>query len=371
MINVVVVGGGSVGKRVAEYARAQSDMQVIGIVDAQPTHLIKALSLRGFPIYAPDFKDFGEKAGERERAFRDTATRLEILIAGSIDDALEQANIVVDATPKGIPAKNIPRYKRHEKPVIVEGGEKHALTGRSFHPFTNYRENVGAKETRVVSCNTTGAGIVLETLQPWGIDYVMLNLTRRGEDQVIGTGPLNVIEPVLGHPHHFEDLVTIMPYLANKGMASASAVPHTLCHEHSLFVRLEQTTTAETVRDMYEQTPRVRVMDWSTSGMKHTGQLAEYFLDLRRDRGDFPEVIMLGDNIHVDGHYVQVKYYVHMLSITGPSNIDAIRALNGSLDDPWTSIRHTDGCLTRELLPGFQTSKKVYASAQERKAMLR
>ena len=72
--------------------------------------------------------------------------------AGTLDDLMDQADVVVDCTPKGIGAKNKERYAAAGVKAIFQGGEKHALTGHSFVAQVNYAEALDRQWTRVVSC---------------------------------------------------------------------------------------------------------------------------------------------------------------------------------------------------------------------------
>ena len=76
-------------------------------------------------------------------------------VAGTLDDVLAQADVVVDCTPKHVAVKNIDSYRRRRLKFIVQGGEKHEATGHSFVAESNYASALNLDSTRVVSCNTT------------------------------------------------------------------------------------------------------------------------------------------------------------------------------------------------------------------------
>src|SRR3546814_13260961 len=78
-----------------------------------------------------------------------------IPIAGTLDDLLGQADVVVDCTPKRVAAQNAEIYRASGLKFIVHGGEKHAVTGHSFVAEVSFNGAVGRAATRVVSCNTT------------------------------------------------------------------------------------------------------------------------------------------------------------------------------------------------------------------------
>ena len=53
--------------------------------------------------------------------------------------------------------------------AILQGGEKHTLTGHSFVAHANYDTASGRDATRVVSCNTTATVRTLAALKPAGL----------------------------------------------------------------------------------------------------------------------------------------------------------------------------------------------------------
>ena len=57
---------------------------------------------------------------------------------GTLDDLFKEAEVVVDCTPKGIDAKNKPRYEAAGVKFIYQGGAKHELTGHSFVASAKY-----------------------------------------------------------------------------------------------------------------------------------------------------------------------------------------------------------------------------------------
>jgi glyceraldehyde-3-phosphate dehydrogenase (NAD(P)) len=98
-VRVAVNGYGVIGKRVADAVRLQPDMELIGVADVVSDYRVKAAVVLGLPIYA----SLPEKVDEMKAAG--------IPMAGTLDDLLAQVDVVVDATPKGIGAMNLERYR--------------------------------------------------------------------------------------------------------------------------------------------------------------------------------------------------------------------------------------------------------------------
>ena len=68
----------------------------------------------------------------------------------------------------------------------------------------------------------------------------------------------------------------------------------------------------------------------------------ELMKDLGRPRGDMWEVALWEDVLTVDGNEVYYTYQVYNEAIVVPENIDAIRALTGTIKSGKDSIRITD-----------------------------
>ena len=345
-IKVGVVGYGTIGKRVADAVAVQEDMILVGVSDVQPTKLLSVAEQRGYPIFCPD---------QFEKKILDAGINL----TGTIDSLLDVVDVVVDATPKGFPEKNIPIYKEKGLRFIIHGGEKHTLTGLSFSTFGNYESNLNQQGTRVVSCNTNALTRMYRAIDSaFGISYANIDLVRRGSDPVNGDkGPSNAVVPVLGESHHYGDLKTVV-YDAANGSSSAVAIPHTLSHIHMINLELKKDPTVEDVVSALEGFPRIRLFEGVKDGMTDTAKIAEYYSDLGRLRGDHPELIVWREGIGLKGYRLGLKYDVHMMSIPIPETVDAIRALAGR-STMWESARMTDKALDKNL-PLFSKQDDCY-----------
>ncbi|MGN1185489.1 MAG: type II glyceraldehyde-3-phosphate dehydrogenase, partial [Methanobrevibacter wolinii] len=144
MKSIAVNGIGTIGKRVADAVSAQDDMKIVGVCKTKPDFEAKVAVEKGYPLYIA--------IPEREQLFKDAG----IEIAGTVDDMISEADLVVDCTPGKFGKENMDKYKKAGVKAIYQGGEDHSLTGRSFNSFSNYDESYGADYSRVVSCNTTG-----------------------------------------------------------------------------------------------------------------------------------------------------------------------------------------------------------------------
>ena len=118
MKTVAINGYGTIGKRVADAVTAQDDMKVIGVSKTRPNYEARtAVEEKGYPLYIG--------IPEREQQFKDAG----IEIAGTVEDMIKEADVVVDCTPGSIGPQNLEMYKKAGVKAIYQGGEDHDLTG--------------------------------------------------------------------------------------------------------------------------------------------------------------------------------------------------------------------------------------------------
>lgn len=341
-VRVGVVGYGVVGKRVADAVALQDDMELVGIADVAANALVKVASEKKYPVFAaiPEATTGFENSG--------------IKVAGRIEDLISQIDIVVDASPPGNPEKNLVKYEKAGVKAILEGGEKHELTGMSFNALANYEEAYGKDKVRVVSCNTTAECRVLSTINnAFGIEEAFLAITRRGADPVqIKSGPINATIPALpGFSHHAPDIVTVIPGLNVKSMAVK--VSTTLMHVHIVQVRLTKLISRENIVDLFHRTPRILLIT-KNDNLPSSAHLLELARDRGRPRSDLWECAIWEESIVVENKTAYFMMGIHMESIIVPENVDCIRTMMEIEQDKWTSMYKTDVSM------GFAKDKSCY-----------
>ena len=333
-VRVAVNGYGVIGKRVADAVRAQPDMQLDGISDITSDYRIKTAVVLELPVYA----SAPEKAAEMKDAG--------IPVAGVLDDLLKRVDVVVDCTPKGVGAGNLARYRAAGVKTILQGGEKHDVTGHSFVAQANYESARGRDATRVVSCNTTGTVRTLGALKKAGLlGKARGVLIRRATDpwEADHSGIMNTIVPEAHIPsHQGPDAQTVLPDLDVITVAAKAA--HTQSHLHYWIVELARTATRDEVIDAFTAAPRIALVRMR-DGLVALNSTVELMRDLGRPRGDLWEVALWEDVLAVHGREAIYTYQVFNEAIVVPETIDAIRALVGTVTDGRTSIAMTDRAL--------------------------
>lgn len=331
MIKVAINGYGTIGKRVADAVTKQPDMQIVGIAKRTPDYLSR-IAAGKHKLYVSD--EAGLKAFEESG----------IKTHGTVEDLLDDCDIVIDSTPEGMGDRNKELYRKHRVKAIFQGGEKAGVAEASFNAYANYDEAVGKSFVRVVSCNTTA---LMRSLFPLyselGIKKVNATLVRRGTDpNDHKKGPMNAIEPSFSFPsHHATDAKTIIKDLNIDSMALK--VPTTLMHTHVILVDLAKKASADDVLGLWEKYRRIMLFN-SKEGFKSTAQVMDFAREIGRERSDLFELAVWKDSAHVNEGILSFIQAVHQESIVVPENVDAIRAMvTGASKEE--SIKMTDSRL--------------------------
>ncbi len=334
MIKVAINGYGTIGKRVADAVAAQKDMKVIGVSKTKPSAEAFVAKERGYPLFIADMA--------KKPAF----DKAKIPVAGSVDEMLKQADIVIDATPGDVGAKNKPIYEKAGVKAIFQGGEDHEVAGFSFCSDCNYADAIGKQFARVVSCNTTGLCRIINTIdKEFGVEMVRAIMVRRGSDPgEIKKGPIDavVLNPVTVPSHHGPDVLTVLPKINIVTMAMI--VPTTMMHMHAIQMTTKKDLSRDRVLELIEKHPRMGLVRTAT-GITSTAELKEFAMDLGRQRSDLYENCIFEGSISATGKDLYFFQAIHQEADVVVENVDAIRAMTGIEKDGAKSVKMTNEAL--------------------------
>ena len=341
-VRIAVNGYGVIGKRVAAAVAAQDDMTLAGVADVATDWRVAVARAKGYPLFGATL--------EHVRAM----TEAGLDPAGSLDDLLGAADVVVDCTPKKVAAGNVERYRERGIKFIVQGGEKHTVTGHSFTAENNYDTAFGRQSTRVVSCNTTSTVRTLSALKQAGLLKKARGvLIRRATDpweSHLG-GIMNTLVPEADIPsHQGPDAQTVDPELDVVTMAVKA--PETLSHLHYWTVQLTREASKDEVLGALRASSRIAFIRMA-DGLVALNSVKELMADLGRPHDNLYEVAVWEDMLTVQGDEAFYAYMVDNQAIVIPETIDAIRALTEIEADGATSIEKTNEALgiTGRLVP--------------------
>lgn len=333
-IRVAVNGYGVIGKRVADAIVKQDDLSLVGVADVGTDWRMRVAVQRGFKLFA----SLDQRAGAMREAGLD--------VAGALDDLLRETDVIVDCTPKSIGAKNAELYRQRGVKFIVQGGEKHDVTGHSFVADANYLSAIGKEATRVVSCNTTSIVRTLTALKRAGLlKSARGTVMRRATDpwESHKGGIMNTLVPEDEIPsHQGPDAQTVDPDL--DVVTIAVKVPETVGHLHSWSVQLTRRAKKEDVIEAFRSASRIALIRMR-DGLTALNTVKELMADIGRPRDNLYEVALWEDLVTVQDDEVFYAYIVDNQAIVIPETIDAIRALTGREQSPEASMARTDASL--------------------------
>ncbi len=315
-IKVGISGYGVIGQRLAEGVALQGDMEVVGVTDLAPTLSVRALKEKGMP-----FKLFCAVPG-KEKDLIDAG----IPVSGTLEDLCEEADIILDASPGGVGAKNKELYVKKGVRAIFQAGEATSVGDVFFHGYANYEKGLGQKYMKLTSCNTTGVLRPIAAFdEAFGVDRVIMTIMRRCADPGDthrGYTNVAVVDP--GINHQAIDVMHILPHIE----ATGSLVHFPMTHGHiiEIFVTPKKKTTREEVLNILTAHPRIRVAKIA-HGFQANASFFRYARDLGNPRADMYEIGVWEETLQFTRDEFFFKINIPQESDVIPENIDGIRAM--------------------------------------------
>ena len=315
MTKVGVAGYGVIGQRLADGVAAQGDMELVGVADVAPTLPVRALAERGMPY------NLFSAAPEKAHLLTDAG----IPVSGSLEDLVEEVDIMLDATNAGVGAKNKEIYQAHRTKGVFQGGEKNDVANVFFHGYANYEKGVGADYLKLTSCNTTGLIRAIDAIdRAVGVVKTALTIIRRVADPGdYHRGLTNALKVDHAPNHQAVDLMTIMPHVDATGILVHTPVTHG--HIITPVVSTQTPITKERLLEIFHAHPRIRVVRLA-DGFLGNASLFKYARDLGNPRGDMYEIAVWEESIVNSGDDIMFAINIPQEAVVIPENIDAIRA---------------------------------------------
>jgi len=328
---VGIAGFGVIGQRLADGVAMQEDMELVGVADVAATLPVRALAEKGMP-----YKLFTAAPGAEAGL-----TAAGIPISGTFDDLLGEVDIMLDAAPGGIGAKNKEKYVAAGVKAVFQGGEAGSVADVFFHGYANYPKGVGKDYLKLTSCNTTGLIRTIHALdQAVGVEKIAITIIRRIADP--GDTFRGVVDSLIMEAipnHQAVDLMEIMPHVNATGLLVHTPITHG--HIISIVATPKaKLSKAETV-EVFEAHPRIRVVKIA-DGFETNTSLFNYARFLGKPRGDMYEVGLFDETIGHSGDDLMFAINIPQESVTIPETIDAIRAAMPMQEDQAEAVGLTN-----------------------------
>lgn len=312
-MKVFVNGYGSIGSRIAAFIDDDPQVELIGVGKHSPGPAVRRALDKGFRVFAP-----APKLKEFEGA------------SGTIEDALDSADLVIDASPGGSGYANKKSlYEPRGLKAIYQGGESvsgpSAVSDLLFNSRANYAEAAGRKHVMQGSCNVTGMGRVIGPLrEKYGGRLARLDLTlvRRWADIEQDTDVPDTVE-MTPDPHHGEDA---KQYLGQDAPLRVRAikVPTRQMHLHILDARFEgPAPDPDEIHALLGGEFGVAVL-WTAKG---TAQIRQFASQMGYSFADTGMIHVHANMTSTSGDTVQLMYSDDQTGIVIPENHMLMQAM--------------------------------------------
>jgi glyceraldehyde-3-phosphate dehydrogenase (NAD(P)) len=264
---VFINGYGSIGSRITSFLKDDPEISVIGVGKYSPDEKVDLAISRGLDVYVPehkinDFKNFK--------------------ISGTIESALDDCDLVIDASPGGYGYKNKKTlYGPKKIPTIYQGGEstmgEQAVSDLLFNSRANYDQALGKHHVMQGSCNVTGMGRILEPLRNKFGDLLIrfdVTLVRRWADIEQTEKKLSDTIEMTEKPHHGDD---VKLYFGKDAplYVRAIKVPTRQMHLHIMDIRFKNTAPKPSeIHDIFTNEFGVAIL-WTAKGTKDVRDYAQ------------------------------------------------------------------------------------------------
>ncbi len=263
---VFVNGFGSIGSRILQFIKDDPEIQVIGVGKYSPDSKVNDALSSGYNVYVPKSKESEFKNFE---------------ISGNIETALNDCDLVIDASPGGIGFQNKKNlYEQKNLSVIYQGGEsvlgENAVSDLLFNSRVNYSDAFEKKHVMQGSCNVTGMGRILEPLRSKYGEIVRrfdVTLIRRWADIEQNDKLVPDTIELTQHPHHGDD---VKSYFGKDAplFVRAIKVPTRQMHLHIMDIRFNTNApTPSEFHDVFKDEYGVATI-WTAKGTKDVRDFA-------------------------------------------------------------------------------------------------
>ncbi|MBC8250817.1 MAG: type II glyceraldehyde-3-phosphate dehydrogenase [Candidatus Nitrosopelagicus sp.] len=267
MKKVFVNGYGSIGRRIIQFIKDDPEIEVIGVGKYSPDSKVNDAIEKGFKVYVPE---------KNQNAFSN------FTISGNIESALDESDLVIDASPGGQGFKNKKLfYEPRDILSIYQGGEtidgENAVSNLLFNSKVNYVDAIGKKHVMQGSCNVTGMGRILQPMRKHfgsSIKRFDVTLVRRWADLEQTDESITDTIELTQNPHHGED---VKSYFGKDAplFVRAIKVPTRQMHLHIMDVRFNgNTPSVDELHTIFKDEYGVATL-WSAKGTKDIRDYAE------------------------------------------------------------------------------------------------
>ena len=330
MKRVFVNGYGSIGSRLAQFLGDDKEIEVVGVGKNSPDEKVSDAVSRGFKVFVPknkidDFKNFR--------------------ISGTIEEALSNCDLVIDASPGGVGYQNKKRlYEPAKIRAIFQGGEKisgeQSVARLIFNSRVNYEKAFDEQFVMQGSCNVTGMGRIIQPLkEKYGKRLKRLDATllRRWADLEDAKTEVKDSIEWTRNPHHDDDVKSYMG-ADTPLFIRVFKVPTRQMHVHLMDIRFEgPAPSVSEITDLYKNEYGVATL----YGVKGTKDIRDYAESIKFSFKDTNMIHIHADLTEVQDDVIKITYSDDQTGIVIPENHLLMQAMlfHRNINE---SVKHTE-----------------------------
>jgi len=304
-----VNGYGNIGRRLAFIFSSDKDVQLVGIGKYTPDEKTKEALDNNLAVYVPK-----DKLGQ----FRDRKYG----ISGTLEDAVNRSDIVLDAAVEGSGFENKKRlYEPLGKAAIFQGGEdrngSRSVANMIHNSRVNYSQANGRRYVIQGSCNVSGMGRIMQPLlEKFGhrINRYDVTIIRRWADLEDSKDVSDSVEWDRD-PHHQNDVKDFLPS-ANL-FVEAYKVPSRMMHLHQMAIRFNsKAPSKEDVIEALNKEFGIAILN----SAKSTADIRKKAIELGFNHGDTNMVHIHRQVMRVQDDVVKILYSDDQTGMVIPEN---------------------------------------------------
>lgn len=316
MVRIFINGYGNIGRRLATAISKDKSIELIGVAKYSPDGETQNALDKGYNVFVPSEM----KEGFQNKNFK---------ISGTVEDAINQADIIIDAAKEGKGFQNKNKYYSPlKKKAIFQGGEdrngRFSVADIIHNSRVNYNETHEKEYVIQGSCNVTGMGRIIQPLlENYGesIKRYDVNLVRRWADLEDTKEIKDTIEWDR-QPHHQDDVKDFIPSI--NLYVDSLKVPSRMMHLHQMAIRFkDKPPSKDKILEIFDKEYGVAVIDKA----KGTADIRNKAIELKFEHGDTGMIHIHKEILKIQDDVVKISYSDDQTGMVIPENYMLIQSM--------------------------------------------
>jgi glyceraldehyde-3-phosphate dehydrogenase (NAD(P)) len=316
LVQIFINGYGNIGRRLATSLSKDKSIKLIGIAKYSPDEETEKAINKGYNVFVPK-----ELKGEFQNK--------KYNISGTVEDAIKQADIIIDAAKEGKGFHNKKKYYIPlRKKAIFQGGEdrngRYSVADIIHNSRVNYNETYEKDYVIQGSCNVTGMGRIIQPLlENYGesIKRYDVNLVRRSADLEDKKEVKDSIEWDK-QPHHQDDVKDFIPSI--NLYVDSLKVPSRMMHLHQMTIRFKnKPPSKDKILEIFDKEFGVAVINKSNG----TADIRNKAIELKFEHGDTGMVHIHKEILKIQDDIVKISYSDDQTGMVIPENYMLIQSM--------------------------------------------